>query len=51
MDVTQFYEQVAPILMVVVVLVFIGIAAWAYWPKQRARFERDGLIPLRDDDE
>jgi len=50
MDVTQFYEQVAPILMVVVVLVFIGIAAWAYWPKHRARFERDGWIPLRDDE-
>ncbi len=50
MDAMQFYSQVAPILMVALVLIFAGVAAWAYWPKQRARFERDGLIPLRDDD-
>ena len=51
MNVMNFYTQVAPILMVVVVLIFIGVTAWAYWPKHRARFERDGRIPLRDDDE
>jgi cytochrome c oxidase cbb3-type subunit 4 len=45
-----YYTQVAPIVTVVVVLVFIGIAAWAYWPKSRARFERDAQIPLRNDE-
>jgi len=51
MDVMKYYAQVAPILMVLIVLIFAGVTAWAYWPKQRARFERDGQIPLRDDDE
>jgi cytochrome c oxidase cbb3-type subunit 4 len=27
----------------------IGIAAWAFWPGNRARFRRDAEIPLRDD--
>ncbi len=45
----DFYGAVAPLMGVVVVAVFVGIIAWAYWPKHRARFEADGHIPLRDD--
>ncbi|MGI9437671.1 MAG: cbb3-type cytochrome oxidase subunit 3 [Geminicoccaceae bacterium] len=31
-------------------ILFLCIVAWAYWPKRKARFEEDAQIPLRDDD-
>jgi cytochrome c oxidase cbb3-type subunit 4 len=49
MSLEGLYADIAPLMGVVVVAVFIGIVAWAYWPKHRARFEADGQIPLRDD--
>ena len=30
------------------VLLFIGIVAWVFWPRNKARFERYGRIPLED---
>jgi cytochrome c oxidase cbb3-type subunit IV len=33
------------------VALFIGIVVWAFWPKNRSRFEADSKIPLRDDRE
>ena len=33
------------------VILFAGIVLWAFWPKNRGRFEADGKIPLRDDRE
>lgn len=51
MDVMQLYGQIAPIMMVTLIIVFAAIVAWAYWPKHKARFEKDGHIPLRDDDQ
>jgi cytochrome c oxidase cbb3-type subunit 4 len=33
------------------VTLFAGIVLWAFWPKNRRRFEADGEIPLRDDRE
>ncbi len=32
-------------------LVFIGIVAWAFWPRHRARLEGHAHIPLRDGEE
>lgn len=32
-------------------LIFVGIIAWAFWPGSKRRLERHGEIPLRDDDE
>lgn len=32
-------------------LIFVGIVAWAYWPRHRKRFEEHGRIPLEDDSE
>jgi len=29
--------------------IFMGIAAWAYWPGNRQKFEKDAQIPLHDD--
>ncbi len=31
-------------------LLFLGIIAWAYWPKRKKKMESYGSIPLRDDD-
>lgn len=31
------------------VIVFCLIAAWAYWPSNRKKFDQDGRIPLDDD--
>lgn len=31
-------------------VLFLGIALWAFWPRNRARFEAYATIPLRDDD-
>lgn len=30
--------------------IFIGIAVWAFWPRNRKRFEDASRIPLRDDE-
>lgn len=30
---------------------FLGIVAWAFWPKNKDRLERHGEMILRDDDE
>jgi cytochrome c oxidase cbb3-type subunit IV len=32
-------------------LIFIGIIAWAFWPGSKRRLERHAEIPLRDDDD
>lgn len=31
-------------------ILFLGIVAWAYWPSHRQRFESYATIPLRDED-
>jgi len=31
-------------------LVFVAIVAWAFWPKNKRRFERQGEIPFKDDE-
>ena len=30
---------------------FLGIALWAYWPRNKDRFESDGMIPFKENDE
>lgn len=30
-------------------IIFVLLMATIYWPGRRARFERDAMIPLRDD--
>jgi len=50
MEIMDLYSHLATVIMVALVLVFAAIVAWAYWPRHKARFEKDGQIPLRDDD-
>jgi cytochrome c oxidase cbb3-type subunit 4 len=34
---------------VIVMVIFLGIGFWAYWPKNKGRFEEDGNIIFRED--
>jgi len=46
-----FVEHVLqPLWVVMVMIVFLGIAYWVYRPKNKDRFKSYGDIPLRDDD-
>ena len=40
-----------PLWVVMVAGTFLGIALWAYWPRNKSRFEADGLIPFKESDE
>lgn len=36
---------------VVLVIAFVGLVAWVFWPKRKRKMEEHGKIPLRKDDE
>jgi cbb3-type cytochrome oxidase subunit 3 len=38
------------IYLVILVVVFVGIVAWVFARKRKARFERDAGIPFQDKD-
>jgi cytochrome c oxidase cbb3-type subunit 4 len=42
-------EALATVWTVWAVLLFAGIAYWAWRPRNRPRFERDAHIPLNDE--
>ena len=44
------YEWITSFWLVWLILLFVGIVAWVFWPKHKQRLERHGEIPLRDDD-
>jgi|APDOM4702015191_1054821.scaffolds.fasta_scaffold152825_2 cbb3-type cytochrome oxidase subunit 3 len=46
---TQFYAYM--IWMIISIVLFIVILAWALWPGSRERFQRYAEIPLLDDDD
>lgn len=29
--------------------IFVGVVAWAYWPRNKKAFEKHAMIPLDDD--
>lgn len=31
-------------------IAFLGLCAWAFWPGNRRRFEEDALLPFREDE-
>ena len=37
--------------LVILIVLFVGIVAWVFARKRKARFERDAKIPLQDKDE
>ncbi|MCF8532799.1 MAG: cbb3-type cytochrome c oxidase subunit 3 [Reyranella sp.] len=50
MDLETVGEVLTSIWTVWAVLVFAGIAFWAWRPANRKRFDRDARIPLNDED-
>jgi cytochrome c oxidase cbb3-type subunit IV len=50
MDLETVGEILTSIWTVWAVLVFAGIAFWAWRPANRKRFDRDARIPLNDED-
>lgn len=39
-----------PLWGVLAMVLFLGIVAWAYWPRNRDKLQSHADIPLRDDD-
>jgi cytochrome c oxidase cbb3-type subunit IV len=44
------YSAYASLMTLVMLLVFVGIVAWAWSAKRRAAFEAAARMPLEDDD-
>ena len=47
----EIYEFLRSLWVVWLMLIFLGIVAWAFWPGHKKRFEDDAKIPFRDDSE
>lgn len=47
-DVAGFFRQFWGLWLMIF---FMGIVAYAYWPRNRARFDSNAMIPLRDDED
>ena len=50
MDLVTLHAAVKSLWVVWMLALFVGIAAWAYWPRRRDTLERHGQIPFRDPD-
>jgi cytochrome c oxidase cbb3-type subunit 4 len=50
MDLIALSQAARPLWVVWLTLLFLGIVAWAFWPKNRERLENHGAIPLKDED-
>ena len=46
-----FYEFVRSSWTIWLMLLFVGIVAWAFWPRRKDDLEEKGKIPLRDDED
>ncbi len=40
---------VRSVALVVMVAIFVAVALWAFWPRNRDRFRRAAHIPFQDD--
>ena len=49
MDFEAFYQFFRSLWVLWLMLIFISIFAWAFWPKNKERLEAYGRIPLDDD--
>ncbi len=49
MDWTTLSELVRPLWLVWLFIIFAGIATWAYWPGNKARFEEDADMVFKDE--
>jgi len=42
----QMYELLRSLWVVWLMLIFLGIVGWAFWPRNRGRFEAQARLPL-----
>ena len=49
MDIAEFYEVVRSLWVLWLIILFAGIAFWAFRPKNKQRFEDDAQIPFREE--
>jgi cytochrome c oxidase cbb3-type subunit 4 len=49
MDLDAIYELLRSLWVVWLMVLFLGIVAWAFWPSRKGRMEKHGRIPLDDD--
>lgn len=47
-EISEFFRSIWGLWLMAL---FLGIIAWAFWPKNKDRLERYGEMPLRDDDD
>ena len=47
----ETYEILRQFWVVWLMVIFIGIVAWAFWPRNKDRLESHADIPLRDDED
>ena len=45
-----FYAFVKSFWVVWLLVLFVGIVVWVYWPGRKKQLETHGEIPLRDDE-
>jgi len=48
--VIEIYEFLRSFWVVWLMVLFLGIVAWAFWPSHKEGLERHGRIPLEDDE-
>ena len=51
MELEAIYGFFRSLWVVWLMALFIGIVAWAFWPKRKQQLEAHGRIPLDDDPE
>ena len=49
MDLMQIWETLRPLWLVWLMILFAGVVFWAYRPRNRKRFEEDGMIPFKEE--
>ena len=50
MSLQSITDTAASLWGVWLMILFIGIVGWVFWPKHKQKFESYGSIPLNDDD-
>ena len=50
MSFEALYEFARTFWVVWLMLLFVGLVVWVYWPRRKEELEAHGRIPLHDDD-
>ncbi|HLB80175.1 MAG TPA: cbb3-type cytochrome c oxidase subunit 3 [Dongiaceae bacterium] len=51
MSLAELSELARSLWLVWLMVLFLGIVAWAFWPKNKDRFRGYAEIPFKDDEE